>query len=298
LRAVCLQTDRFCGNVGSGWFDQEEGRMGKVARGVAVSTALLLVTALTAVPVAAAAVPPARLNARFEPGARLGRTSALSLSLRVAPRPIVTAPLARLRLEFPASLGVATSGLGIVPCVRPPSDFEAVLIDGLGLAGCSPNAVMGVGTARADIRIGTLTVPEEAGIAMLSGPTVGNRTGLVFYVTGWRPFGALIALQGRIDDAPAPFGGAIALEVPSIPNDFDADFALRRISFEIGGAELRYRERRGGRTVSYRPEGIGLPERCPAGGFRFRARLTFADGMRTTATETIRCPRPSQRSRP
>lgn len=271
--------------------------MGKVARGAAVSSALLL-TALGAAPAVTAAVPPATLNARFEPGARLGRASALSLSLRVAPRPIVTAPLARLRLEFPDSLGVATSGLGLVPCVRPPSDFESVLIDGLGLAGCSPNAVMGVGTARADIRIGTLTVPEEAGIAMLAGPTSGSRTGLVFYVTGWRPFGALIALQGSIEEARAPFGGAIALDVPSIPNDYEADFALRRISFEIGGSQLRYRERRGGRTVSYRPEGIGLPDRCPAGGFRFRARLAFADGMRTTATKTIRCPRPSQRTRP
>lgn len=270
--------------------------MGKVARGVAVSSALLL-TALAAAPVATAAAPPASLSARFEAGAKLGRASALNLTLRVASRPIVKAPLARLRLEFPASLGVATSGLGLVPCVRSASDFESVLIDGLGLAGCSPNAVMGVGTARADIRVGTLTVPEEAGIAMLSGPTVGSQTGLVFYVTGWRPFGALIALQGRLEDARAPFGGAISLDVPSIPNDYDADFALRRISFEIGGSQLRYRERRGGRTVTYRPEGIGLPDRCPAGGFRFRARLAFADGMRTTASTTIPCPRATQGTR-
>lgn len=240
-----------------------------------------------------AAVPgrPARLTAAFERGARLGTPAALRIALHVDPRR-APSPVAELTLLYPASLGVTTSGLGLAACRRPASDFESVFIDGYGLAGCSPNAVLGRGTVRAQVRIDGRAIPELGYITVLTGPVQRGRLGLVAYVDGWRPFGAKLAYGGEVLSAAAPFGGALWMRLPPIPNRFGAVVALVRLSLAIGSRDITYYRRQGGRRVAYSPGGVMLPDRCPRGGFRFSARLRFEDGTRATATTTVRCPRP------
>ena len=41
---------------------------------------------------------------------------------------------------------------------------------------------------------------------------------------------------------------------------------------------MRYDKLVRGRTVSYHPQGVAIPARCPRGGFPFRAVLHFQDG--------------------
>lgn len=235
------------------------------------------------------------LSAAFPPGARLGAETSLRLGLSVDTRK-APAAVRELRMRFPATLGIATSGLGAATCRRTEAELTAVLIQGYGLAGCSPNAVMGRGSARAEVRFGPtptsgpLVIPEHASVAMLAAPPVAEQFGLLFIANGLRPFGATMVFAGTIEPARPPFGGTLVMRAPAVPNQFEADVTLTAISFEIGSPTLRYRERRGGRVVRYKPEGIVLPSRCPRQGFPFEAELTLADGRRLRTATAIPCP--------
>lgn len=236
---------------------------------------------------AAAPAAPARLDVGFGAGARLGAPAAIEATLRIDPRAL-PAPLTRLTLQYPASLGITTSGLGVAGCRRPAADFRLVSIEGIGLAGCSPNAVMALGDARAAVRVGTYRFPATATVTLLSGLYGGDGLGLVAFVDGINPLGYKLAYRGLAGAAPAPFGGQLTMTLPMIPDlPEDASFALTRLRLSFGDPRIVYSDH--GRR--YRPGGIELPETCPRGGFRFRAQLAFADGRGARIAARARCPR-------
>lgn len=240
----------------------------------------------------ATAAGPVRLAADFERGARLGAPTALDVTLRLDPRRLTSAPLTEIRFAYPRSLGIVSSGLGLAACTRPESDFEQVLIVAPGLGGCSPNAVMGKGTAIALVRLTNgQAIREYATVTLLSGQLEHGRLGLVVYVDGQRPFGAKLAFKGDVRGAPAPYGGQLTMRMPQVPGlEQLATVALVEMRISIGSPAIRYYERRGGRRVAYRPEGVQLPSACPLGGFRFGVQLAFADGSRRGAATATPCP--------
>lgn len=238
---------------------------------------------------------PVRVTASFDRGAALGGSTAVAVDLRLDPSRLPSVPPTEIRFEYPASLGVVSSGLGIAACTRPPQDFQQVLIAGSQLAGCSPNAVMGYGTALASVRLvqSGQVIPEYATVTLLAGPLERGRLGLVVYIDGQHPFGGKLAFEGSVGDAPPPYGGALAVKLPSIPGIADiATVSLVDLRIVIGSHAIRYYERRGRRVVAYRPDGIALPASCPLGGFRFGAQVVFADGTRRAARSRTPCPPP------
>lgn len=261
------------------------------ARAVVLAAALA-VTAAPAATAALAAAPAdaASLTASLGPSARLGQPSPIRLGLEIEDRP---AALRRIELKFPDSFGISTSGLGIAAC-RPPAAVirQIVLPSTGGLGGCSPNAVIGLGSALADVRIDDLTIPELAEVTVLTGSVSGEgRLRLIYYVDGRHPFGARLVFAGTLSEAKPPWGGTISLVVPDVPTlPSGATLALRRIRISIG-ERLTYYKRHGGRRVAYRPRAVLVPDRCPRRGFRFRASLVFADGHRTSSDATLPCPR-------
>jgi hypothetical protein len=76
------------------------------------------------------------------------------------------------------------------------------------------------------------------------------------------------------------------LSVPEGP-----DVALTQMQTTLGPSGLIYNERRGGKTVFFRPEGILLPRSCPRDGFPVSVRLNFEDGATSTARTAVPCPR-------
>jgi hypothetical protein len=242
---------------------------------------------------AAAGDAPVSVTAAFDADAALGAPTALDVDLRVDPHRLPGAQLTAVRFEYPGSIGLVSSGLGLAACRRPASDFAQVLISGPRLGGCPPNAVMGYGIARAIVRLADgQEIPEFATVTVLSGPFEHGRLGLVVYVDGQRPFGAKLAFAGQVSGAAAPYGGALDVRMPVVPGlEEVATISLVELRIVIGSHAIRYYERRNGQLVSYRPEGVELPARCPAHGFRFRAQLTFADGSRRSAPTTTPCPR-------
>lgn len=258
--------------------------------------ALLAVLCAAGGPAAAAApsASPVRVTAAFDPHARLGAATALDVVLRLDPSRLTTAPLTQVRVAYPQELGVVSGGLGLASCVRPPQDFVQVLISGPRLGGCPPNSVMGYGDARAIVRLadGGQVITERAAVTLLSGAYAQGRLGLVVFVDGQTPFGAKLAFAGAVTGAAPPYGGALTVQMPVVPGIQDlATISLVELRIVIGSHAIRYYERRGGRTVAYRPDGVELPSRCPRGGFRFRADIRFADGSRRSATSVTRCPR-------
>lgn len=233
------------------------------------------------------------MSVALDRDARLGEPTALHVEMTIDPV-LAPSPVTEMRLTYPQSLGVTTSGLGLAACRRSPHDFTQVVIWGTGLAGCSPNAVMARGRARAEVRLGgTEVVPEEAAVTMLSGPIERGRLELVAFVDGIRPLGGKLAFRGEVlPGRVAGDGGTLRIVVPpTIPDYDDVVVALLRLQLSIGGSDIVYYERVGGRRVAYRPEGIVLPDRCPRGGFPFRVRLTHLDGSVTAASTRAGCPR-------
>jgi hypothetical protein len=253
-----------------------------------------LCTAGGVVPVAEAAstATPLRITAAFDHDAALGSPTALDVTLRLDPRQLTRAPLTEVRFAYPRNLGLVSSGLGLATCTRPPSDFVQVLIVAPQLGGCPPNAVMGYGTALALVRLSDgQEILESATVTVLAGSIEHGRLGLVVFVDGQRPFGAKLAFAGEVGGARAPYGGALTVRMPIVPGLEElATISLVELRITIGSHAIRYTEHRGGRLVAYHPEGVGLPVRCPAGGFRFAAEVGFADHSRRSATSTTPCP--------
>lgn len=240
----------------------------------------------------AAAAGPVRVTAAFDRDAALGGSTALDVRLRLDPSRLTRAPLTEVRFAYPRSLGLVSSGLGLATCTRPASDFAQVLIVAPRLGGCPPNAVMGYGTGLALVRLTDgQVIREYATVTVLSGPFEHGRLGLVVFVDGQHPFGAKLAFQGEVGDAPPPYGGALTVRMPIVPGLEElATISLVELRITIGSHAIRYYEHRRGQLVAYHPTGVELPARCPAHGFRFRAQVSFADHSRRSAVSSTPCP--------
>jgi hypothetical protein len=242
----------------------------------------------------AATAKPVRLTAALAPGARLGGASPLRIGLHVDPR-AKQSPVDGIQLRYPGSLGITTSGLGIAACRHTQAQFDNVVVDhGIGLVGCSPNAVIATGTATGAVHnldTGEKLTAEVGTITVLTGPLTRDRLDLVAQVTGWHPVGAKLVYAGRLTPSAPPYGGAMSITVPQIPPTYGATVTLLDLNLTLGSSDIVYKRRAGGRTVSYRPGGIALPARCPRGGFRFAASFHFADGSTSSDSATARCPR-------
>ncbi len=235
---------------------------------------------------------PLRVTAAFDRDAVLGAPTALDVTLRLDPRGVTRAPLTEVRFAYPRNLGLVSSGLGLATCTRPAQDFVQVLIIAPRLGGCSPNAVMGYGTALALVRLtNNQVIREYAAVTVLSGQIEHGRLGLVVFVDGQHPFGAKLAFQGEVAGARAPYGGALTVRMPIVPGLEDlATISLVELRITIGSHRIRYYEHHHGRLVAYHPDGVELPAGCPVHGFHFRAQVSFADHSRRSATSTTPCP--------
>lgn len=232
---------------------------------------------VAASPAAARATQSASISAGFSPK-RLGAPTTLQLGFRIAGgESEIPSPLTGVDLSYPRNLGIATSGLGTATC-------QQVALEEHGPAVCPGNSRMGSGTALARFRIGPEVFEEGAGIAIVAGPPQEGFVRLLISATGTSPVAARIVMSTLLVPGHLQIGVPL---VPSLPEG--EDVSVVRVRATLGG-NLVYRERRRGRTISYRPRGISLPKRCPRGGFRFAARFSFLDGSGAVARTVVACP--------
>jgi hypothetical protein len=218
-----------------------------------------------------------KLSASFKPE-RLGSATTVSFRVELAgnttPAPLLTG----VELAYPSNLGIATSGLGVASC-------DPAVLEAHGPAACPANSRMGSGSALVEIPIGPQVVRETARVALVAGPAQEDFLQLLASVTGETPVATRIVLSTKL------LPGRLQIAVPPIPSLPEAPYAsVVQLRATIGG-QLTYYERRGAKTIAYKPRGIGLPRSCPRGGFPFAARFSFFGGEHAAARAVVACPR-------
>ncbi|MGH2865794.1 MAG: hypothetical protein ACRDJX_11180 [Solirubrobacteraceae bacterium] len=219
----------------------------------------------------------ATLSASFRPE-RLGDATSVSFAFTIkGPDGAVPSPLDRVEIRYPAGLGLATSGLGLATC-------EPARLEASGPAACPADSQMGAGSAELRFQIGPQVLQEGARLALIAGPSADGYLHLLIAATGTQPVAARVVMSTLLEE------GALEITVPPVPSLPEGpDVAIVAVHATLGG-RLTYYEHAHGHTVAYRPRGIGLPARCPRGGFHFSARFSFADGSHASARTTVRCP--------
>lgn len=217
---------------------------------------------------------------------RLGHGTTIKFGFDLAgPHGGVPTPVTRVSLFYPRDFGILSSGLGLASCT--PTVLEA-----RGGPGCPSRSLMGFGTATGAIQVGDERVDEQALTAVYLAPFQNGNVTLLFFLDAYLPLFAERIFNGSLQPAPAPFGGALTIDVPLIESFPEGpNVALVKLRSTIGPLGITYYARTHGQYVPYRPSGIILPPKCPIGGFPFAARFTFADGHELTVTKKVRCPR-------
>jgi hypothetical protein len=259
---------------------------------LAVLAAVALCCAAAAQPTGAqTAATTVKLDVAFDRDAHLGQSTAIAFDLDVDAR-AAPAAMIDLTVRVPAGIDFATSGLGVATCRPAARDLLDVLARGHDLRPCSDNAVLGRGRATAAIYYSAeQTVAASGSITLYNGPPVGDRPGVVAYVRAQHPIRSQLVYAGGLFDAPRPFGLGMSLTLPALPNSpFGAPISVAQLTFTLGGDNIIYHELADGRRRSYRPGGLPLPTRCPRGGFRFRATVTFADSSSRSGATAVPCP--------
>jgi hypothetical protein len=217
---------------------------------------------------------------------RLGHGTSIGLAVKIRGRSGgLPAPLEQVDLLYPANFGIALSGLGIETCTQ-------AKLESAGPGGCPADSVMGYGQAQGGVAAGTQVSALHAKLTVVRAQNTNGHIALLFDAQGLSATQPNIVFSGLVLPARRPFD-EIHVNVPLVPGPGGAgDVALEGLNATIGpAAGLHYAETVHGRTVSYTPAGILLPNRCPRGGFPFAGTASFVAGASASAHTSVRCPR-------
>ena len=219
----------------------------------------------------------ARMSAKFTPE-HLGRATAVSFAFHLRASGLVPPPLAAVSIAYPRNLGLATSGLGLAPC-------SIYKLEAVGPSACPANSHMGSGSALIELQIGPSAIHETVKLTLLAGPSPDGYLHVLIYAFGDTPVVAGVVLSAVL------LPGHLNIVVPPIPSVPEAPYvSLAELHITLGG-NLTYYETINGENVPYHPAGVGLPDRCPPGGFVFASTFKFLNGSHSRARTAVACPR-------
>lgn len=261
--------------------------MRRLTRTTALAAALAASCSAAALaPVLAGAEPEqASLHASFTPN-RLGVSTTIGFGfhLRTAAG-LAPPPLTSVVLRMPAGMNYTLTTLGLSIC-------KPAVLAALGPAGCPPNSRLGSGSALVEVPFGTGSGHELPEIQAVSGPPSrdGNMV-VLFYANGESPVSAQLTFAGEVRPDSGAFGSQLSTAVPLIPSVPNGPgVSIVDVNATIGPAGLTYYRHVHGRLRPFHPLGIGVPERCPRGGFPFSAAFVFQDGSTANASASVPCP--------
>lgn len=251
-----------------------------------VTVAFVYVAALVSLPAAARAAEIVDAKIAFTPY-KLGAGTTISSVVKIGTTSgEVPPPLVKVELQFPKSLSLISSNLGLAIC-------NAENLVDQGEAGCSPNARIGTGTAHVAVPFGPEIVHETTNMIAYMGAPVNEGVTMILYGEGRSPVYAQMLLQGSLVAGNGPFNELLLTSnlplIPTLPGA--KDVAMISMNLSLGPRLLKYYKRVHGRTVSFHPRGLVLPPICPAGGFPFTSTLTFQDGYVRNVNVVVPCPR-------
>jgi hypothetical protein len=241
-----------------------------------LSALLMLVSAC------AGAAPAVSLRAHLRP-LQLGRSTTIDLTFQIPAQGGGVPPLSGFQVRLPAGMGFATTTLGTSIC-------SGASLLAAGASACPPDSVMGSGSVLVQAPFGPQLVSESAPLSIFMTTLTEGHTTMLFYVDGREPVIAPFVLSTQIRAAANSLDSELDTAVPTIPTAPGAgNVVILGFHASIGPAGVTYYRRAGGRTVSYRPEGLRLPARCPRGGLVFVASFQFQDAGDATAKSVVPC---------
>jgi hypothetical protein len=218
----------------------------------------------------------ASMSAKFAPE-KLGAPTSLSLGFQLGGDGLPP-PLTAVDVRYPANLGLLTGGLGLASC-------DPVQLEEHGPSICPPNSLMGRGSALAKVPLSSEVLAETAQIALVAGPSQDGALRILISATGLSPVAGGFVMPTLL------LAGRLHITVPLVPTLPGApDLSVVRIQITLGG-NLTYYQQAHGKMVAYHPNGIGLPKRCPRGGFKFGATFAFLDSTTAAAHAAVACPK-------
>jgi hypothetical protein len=241
-------------------------------------------TALVACPALAGAFSPVTLQASLQPE-RLGSSTNLSIGFRIATKGgQEPTPLSSFAVTLPTGMGFAETTLGLATCSE-----RALLEQGVGA--CPRESLMGSGYALVQAPFGSELVTEKTPASIFMTEPVEGHTTMLFYFTGRSPVIAALALQTQVLTGVGSSDSVLSTAIPGIPTAPGApDVSMLALDAIIGPGKIIYYKRIHGRRVAYHPKGLGIPARCPRGGFLFTGEFGFQDGSRANARSVVPCP--------
>lgn len=248
-----------------------------------ITTIICLLGVLT--PTIARAAEQVKLKASFTPD-RLGASTTIHFSFTIASTTGgVPSPVSDVQIDLPAGMGLGTTNLGEAICN--PAKLMSV-----GPEGCSPNSKMGLGNASVEMLVGTQHLRFYAFVTVYMGIPRKQHTTMLIYAETRTPVAGQFLFPSELLPTTGIYGAELHAALPLIPTWPDGPpVAMVHMETTLGPSHLTYYTQRHGKLVPYTPEGMAVPERCPRGGFPFRAIYHFDDGSTTSATVRVPCPR-------
>jgi hypothetical protein len=241
-----------------------------VTVGVGVALSALLTCAPPSPP--AQADTSATIAPSFSPD-RLGARGALTLTVDYTGELGLPSPVRTSVVELPAGLGLD------IPTLR---SCSAVRLRTHGASGCPAQSQIGSGHALLEGDAGSQLISESVRLWVFLGPLRGFQPTFLVLARGDTPLEERIVLRGTVMAAAAPYGEALAIDVPPIPTlPLEPDASLATLTLTIGTRAQR--PTRGANAVV-------VPGSCPAGGFPFAAESSYADGSVSSDLATAACP--------
>lgn len=248
------------------------------------------------IPIASGESEQVHLQAGFTPY-RLHSSTTIDFAFQIkSPPHTVPQPLIGINIALPAGLQATTASLGLADC-NPHTIYEH------GVEGCPPDSLVGRATAIASVPIGPELISEQVNIGLTATPSRAGHLEILYGAEGVTPVFDELVFRGEILEGNPPYGDEIATFIPPIETLPEAPYAsVVSMSATIGPQGITYDRRRHGKRVSYQPEGIVLPARCPRKGFQFAATFTFLDEATKYTHAVVPCPvanrrRPQQTTR-
>jgi len=257
-----------------------------VASALACSATLICLAVLVSLPAASQAAEIVDAKIAFVPY-KLGASTTITSNVKISTvNGEVPPPLVKIELQFPKSLSLISSNLGLAIC-------DARNLEDEGQTGCSPNSRIGTGTAHVAVPFGPEIVNEATDMIAYMGAPVHEGVTMILYGEGRTPVYAQMLLQGSLVAGDGPFNELLLTSnlplIPTLPGAKDVSMISMQLT--LGPRSLKYYKRVHGRTVSFHPRGLVLPPACPGGGFPFTSTLTFQDGFVRHINVVVPCPK-------
>lgn len=228
----------------------------------------------------------AQVHASFHP-AHPGASTTIVISFHVGAQDTMSlSPLTGVEVRLPAGVTSGLDTLGMATCTQ-----QTLQLKGPGA--CSPNSVMGRGSATVAVAFGSEIVNERVAVTIFMAPAVDDRTTLLFYASGTTPVISQNIFRGFLLSDTGLFGARLEAMLPLVAGlPGSPDVAIMSMRTAIGPKGLKYYKQVHGVTVAYTPRGFEVPASCPKRGFLVSVRLGFADGRGETTSNRIPCPTP------